>query len=175
MARPSKFNEDSVGRFLELVASGCTVRDAARDIGVSEMTINRWRKANENFREAVLVAMREGWDYTADLKASGFRTYRNSKKAYERLDLSSLPEKAHTRAPEVSQMQVSAYHQQEFVAGLPVKPRPHTLDYDVPPFVNPDTWMVERIEKGVLRVCPIWVWEKKNNVENFAPFIGEWI
>ena len=83
MSRPSKFNEDSVGRFLELIASGCTVKDAARDIGATEMTIYRWRKSHKEFNNAVLSAMREGWDYVAERKAEGCRTYRNGKEIYK--------------------------------------------------------------------------------------------
>ena len=171
MARPSKFNEDSVGRFLELITSGCTVRDAARDIGVTEMTIYRWRKSHKEFDTAVLAAMREGWDYVAERKAEGYSTYRKDKEAY------TLPipiEKAHTAVPVASRRQNSTYHQQEYIMGLPVKPRPHTYDYDVPPFVNPDTWQVEQIIKGVLQVCPLWVWERKHEPKTEPIFMGEW-
>lgn len=148
MARPSKFDEDSVGRFLELIASGCTVKDAARDIQVSEMTISRWRKTHREFDVAVRAAMCEGWDYATELKAKDYRTYRKSKEAYT---LPTPPEKAHTAVPATPQRQDSIYHQQKYIMGLPIKPRPHTYDYDVPPFVNPDTWQVEQIIKGVCR------------------------
>ena len=171
MARPSKFNEDSVGRFLELIASGCTVKDAASDIQVSEMTISRWRKSHKEFNKAVLSALREGWDYAADLKAEGYRTYRKSKEA---CTLPAPPEKAHTAVPVASQGQVSTYHQQGHIMGLPIKPRPHTYEYDVPPFVNPDTWQVEQIIKGVLQVCPLWVWERKYQLKQEPVFMGEW-
>lgn len=171
MARPSKFNEDSVGRFLELIAGGCTVKDAASDIQVSEMTISRWRKSHKEFDKAVLSAMREGWDYAANLKADGYRTYRKSKETYT---LPAPPEKAHTAVPVASQGHVSAYHQQKYIMGLPIKPRPHTYDYDVPPFVNPDTWQVEQIIKGVLQACPLWVWERKRQPKQELPFIVEW-
>ena len=171
MARPSKFNEDSVGRFLELIAGGCTVKDAASDIQVSEMTISRWRKSHKEFDKAVLSAMSEGWDYAANLKADGYRTYRKSKETYT---LPAPPEKAHTAVPVASQGHVSAYHQQKYIMGLPIKPRPHTYDYDVPPFVNPDTWQVEQIIKGVLQACPLWVWERKRQPKQELPFIVEW-
>lgn len=172
MARPSKFNEDSVGRFLELIASGCTVKDAASDIQVSEMTISRWRKTHKEFDAAVLSAMREGWNYTADLKAEGYRTYRKSKEAYT---LPTSLEKALTAAPVASQRRDSAYHQQGCIMGLPIKPRPHNYDYDVSPYVNPDNWHVEYIRKGVLTACPLWVWERKYESKPVPIFIGEWL
>ena len=175
MGRPSKFNEDSVGRFLKLIASGCTVRDAARDIGATEMTIYRWRKSHKEFNTAVLAAMREGWDYVAERKAEGCRTYRNGKEIYKTNNLPTPPEKAHTAAPVANDRQVSTYHQQKYLMGLPIKPRPHDYSHDVPYFINPDTCRVEKIEKGVLQSCRLDVWERKHQPSAETIFIWEWL
>ena len=174
MGRPSKFNEDSVGRFLELIASGCTVKDAARDIGTTEMTIYRWRKTHKEFNTAVLSAMREGWDYVAERKAEGCRTYRNGKEIYKTNNLPTPPEKAHTAAPVANGGQVSTYHQQKYLMGLPIKPRPHDYSHDVPPFINPDTCRVEKIKKGELYSCRLDVWEWKHCPSAEPIFIWEW-
>ena len=173
MARPTKFNEDVVARFLDLISSGCSVKDAARDVRVSVMTISRWRKTHKEFNHAVLSAMMEGWDYVDDRKKEGLRTYRCGQEVYKMGNLPTKPKKLNTGASVGSQGQVSTYHRQKFIMGLPVMPRPHSLDENVPPFVNPDTWMVEQIIDGALRVCRLDVWERKHQPKEDI-FIGEW-
>lgn len=170
MARPSKYNEETVGRFLELVSNGCTIKDAAYSVGVSDMTINRWRAKHSDFNLAMMAATREGWDYAASMKAEGYRTYRRSKEYYKH---PVEPEKAHTEALAAPQAKVLPYHKGRTIAGLPVRPR--ISDSSLEPFINPDTWQVEwRTMDGVLHTCPIAIWEQRHQPKMDEPFIWEW-
>jgi transposase-like protein len=49
MARPSSYDEAIADAICECIASGDSMREAARKQGLSESTVREWRKSNEAF------------------------------------------------------------------------------------------------------------------------------
>ena len=56
MPRPTKYDEAKAEKLSTLLRGGCTKRDAAGSIGVSEDTLARWIRNNAVFAEQVRAA-----------------------------------------------------------------------------------------------------------------------
>lgn len=53
--------------FLEQLKKTPTIEHSSQKVGVSRMTILRWRKANKNFHREIEIALQEGREFVSDL------------------------------------------------------------------------------------------------------------
>jgi len=76
-AKPKRraFTEARRKRFLNHFAASCNAQAAARSVGISENCIYRWRRTNEQFREAWKEALDQG---VAALEAEQIRAAREA-------------------------------------------------------------------------------------------------
>ena len=63
MARFTPKKEDWKPRVIELIASGCTVTDAARECGISRNNIYQYADKNEEFKQTIQRAYADSADY----------------------------------------------------------------------------------------------------------------
>jgi len=52
---------------LEQMKRTPTIEQAAQKVGVSRMTVNRWRKKNKRFNDEVETALRDGREFVSDI------------------------------------------------------------------------------------------------------------
>ncbi len=52
---------------LEQMKRTPTIEQAAQKVGVSRMTVNRWRKKNKRFNDEIETALREGREFVSDI------------------------------------------------------------------------------------------------------------
>lgn len=64
--RPTLFNEDVAGRFLELIAEAKSVPTAAEAVGVAGRTVFKWLADNEEFRQAYARAKEAAADFIVE-------------------------------------------------------------------------------------------------------------
>ena len=150
MARPRKISEATEEHILELVQLGHCLKDVAAEVGVSDITIKRYRDCNPEFNKRFLECTQIGWE-----------------------NLPNYYEKPHTEPPVASQGQIRTIDRPETWMGLPIRPRPTDYSVDTPYYLNPTTAEVEIIKNGILRVCPMDLWERNHIPQLSEPFIIE--
>lgn len=74
--RTPKYNNDTRAKLLTLVRDGRTTKDACRLVGITDMTLSRWRKRYADFNAEYLKAIDGQWQNIENLKKDGKRTYR---------------------------------------------------------------------------------------------------
>ena len=76
--RASKYNPTTRAKLLMYISDGRTVKDACFFVGISDMTLARWRKRYPDFDEEYLKAVESQWQSIDAIKKSGARTYRRN-------------------------------------------------------------------------------------------------
>ena len=153
---------------MELVQLGHCLKDVAAEVGVSDITIKRYRDCNPEFNKRFLECTQIGWENLARLKRCGIRTYKR-----KAIISPNYYEKPHTEPPVASQGQIRTIDRPETWMGLPIRPRPTDYSVDTPYYLNPTTAEVEIIKNGILRVCPMDLWERNHIPQLSEPFIIE--
>ena len=167
MARPRKIDEGVERKILELLEKGLCVSHVAREVGISDATIKRQRERDLKFNKRFLQASKRGEENIRNLKRLGIRTYRRSVNISPNYydETPKMPSKA-------SESNSETEKNLRVWMGLPIHPRP--LDYSVNTeyYLNPDTAHVEIIVGGVVRVCPMDLWEERHKPQRPEPFYG---
>ncbi|MBQ8985102.1 helix-turn-helix domain-containing protein [Candidatus Saccharibacteria bacterium] len=76
--RATKYTDGTRAKLLKHIRDGRTVKDACSLVGISDMTLSRWRRRFSDFDAEYLEAVRLQELSVNNLKKSGVRTYRRS-------------------------------------------------------------------------------------------------
>ena len=167
MARPRKISKVVEQRILELLEKGLCVSHVAREVCLSDITIKRQRERDPEFNKRFLQASKRGEENIRNLKRLGIRTYRRN--------VSVSPNYCN-EAPETPSRASESHSETEkdlrVWMGLPIHPRPLDYSVDTEYYLNPDTAHVEIIVDGVVRVCPMDLWEERHKPQRPEPFYG---
>ena len=76
MSKPIKYTPDTTKKLLDAIRSGFTVKAACAMVGVTDMTLSRWRRQHLDFAVAFKKATEKQTRYGRKaIKKDGFRTY----------------------------------------------------------------------------------------------------
>ena len=76
MSKPTKYTPDTTKRLLDAIRSGFTVKAACAMVGVTDMTLSRWRRRHPDFDADFKKATEEQtWYARKALKKAKIRTY----------------------------------------------------------------------------------------------------
>lgn len=163
MARPRKISKGVEQRILELIGQGFCIKETAREVCVSDITIKRHREKNPEFNRRFLIASKQSEYKIRDLKRLGIRTYRR------KVEISpDYGEITHQKPPVVAYSK----NKPETWMGLPIRPRPLDYSKDTGYYLNPNTAHVEIIQNRIVRVCPMSLWEDRHKPQRPEPFYG---
>lgn len=167
MARPRKISKGVEQKILELLEKGLCVSHVAREVCLSDVTIKRQRERDPEFNKRFLQASMRGEENIRNLKRLGIRTYRRS---------ASLSPNYYDETPKMPSKASESHSETEkdlrVWMGLPIHPRPLDYSVDTEYYLNPDTAHVEIIVDGVVRVCPMDLWEERHKPQRPEPFYG---
>lgn len=100
--RASKFNPTTRAKLLMYIRDGRTVKDACSLVGITDMTLSRWRKCYPDFDAEYLKAVESQWQSLDATKKSGVRTYRrNSTKLRQKAEKQAKVQKMTKKEQEV--------------------------------------------------------------------------
>lgn len=139
----------------------------AREVGLSDVTIKRQRERDSGFNKRFLLASKRGEDNIRNLKRLGIRTYRRNTSVSP-----NYYDEALETPPEASESHSEAEKDLRVWMGLPIHPRPLNYSKNTGYYLNPDTAHVEIILDGIVRVCPMDLWEEKHKPQRPEPFYG---
>lgn len=167
MARPRKISKGVKQKILKLLEIGLCVSHVAREVCLSDITIKRQRERDPEFNKRFLQASKRGEENIRNLKRLGIRTYRRSVSISPNYydEASEIPSK-------VSESRSDAEKDLRVWMGLPIHPRPLDYSVDTEYYLNPDTAHIEIITDGVVRVCPMNLWEERHKPQRPEPFYG---
>ena len=74
----TKYNPTTRAKVLMVISQGRTVKDVCSFVGISDMTLARWRRRYPDFDEEYLKAVESQWQCLDAIKKSGARTYRRN-------------------------------------------------------------------------------------------------
>ena len=74
----TKYNSHTRAKVLMYIRDGRTVKDVCSLVGISDMTLTRWRRQHPDFDEEYLKAVENQWQSLDATKKSGARTYRRN-------------------------------------------------------------------------------------------------
>ena len=100
--RASKYNPTTRTKLLMYIRDGRTVKDACSLVGISDMTLTRWRRRFSDFDADYLKAVESQWQSLDATKKSGARTYRrNSTKLRQKAEKQAKVQKMTKKEQEV--------------------------------------------------------------------------
>lgn len=166
MARPRKIDEGVERKILELLKKGLCVSHVAREVGISDVTIKRQRERDLKFNKRFLQASKRGEENIRSLKRLGIRTYRRNVEISPNYYDDPLE-----TSPVASESRSGAEKGLRTWMGLPIHPRPLDYSTNTEYYLNPDTAHVEIIIDGIVRVCPMSLWEERHKPQPPEPFI----
>lgn len=96
--RASKYNPTTRAKLLMYISDGRTVKDVCSLVGISDMTLTRWRRKHPDFNEEYLKAVESQWQSLDATRKSGARTYRRNstklrQKAEKQIKVQKMTEK----------------------------------------------------------------------------------
>lgn len=141
--RASKFNPTTRAKLLMYIRDGRTVKDACSLVGITDMTLSRWRKRYPDFDANYLKAIESQWQSLDAIRGSGVRTYKRS--------IAKLRQKAEKQA----KIQKMTEKEQEVVRsgkplvyeGLRIRYGSITEDEPLTPCINPSNGFVEYLKR----------------------------
>lgn len=161
MSRPSKYSPETSSRFLNLVEEGYPIKIACNKVGITDMTLSRWKKRHPDFVEALSKATDKQWMSIDALHKSGVRVYRRN--------TNKIPRQSKTLARSglvVPQSDSRADSTPRLYKGLRIRSGGISEDKPFTPCVNPRTGMVEYLKRqngvNVKHVCSIDAFRRGN-------------
>ncbi len=76
MSRPSKYSPETTEKFLSLVEEGYPIKIACKKIGITNMTLTRWKNRYPDFAEKLVKATSKQWMNIDNLHKAGIRVYK---------------------------------------------------------------------------------------------------
>ena len=73
-----KYNPTTRAKLLMYIRDGRTVKDVCTLVGISDMTLTRWRRQHPDFDEEYLKAVESQWQNLDATRNNGARTYRRN-------------------------------------------------------------------------------------------------
>lgn len=161
MSRPSKYNPETSSRFLSLVEEGYPIKIACNKVGITDMTLSRWKKRYPEFVEALRKATDRQWVSIDDLHRVGIRVYRRNP--------NKMPHQDETFARSglvTPQSNSCASDIPKLYRGLKVRSGGVSEDEPFTPCVNPENGMVEYLKKqngaNIKHVCTVDAFRRGN-------------
>ncbi|MBQ7802504.1 helix-turn-helix domain-containing protein [Candidatus Saccharibacteria bacterium] len=141
--RASKYNPTTRAKLLTYISDGRTVTDACSLVGITDMTLSRWRKRYPDFDADYLKAVGKQWQSLDVAKESGLRTYRRNadklkKEAEKQIKIQKMVEK---------EQEVAKSGRPLVYEGLRIRYGSISDDEPLTPCVNPSNGFVEYLKR----------------------------
>lgn len=141
--RASKYNPTTVAKLLMNIRDGRTVKDACSLVGITDMTLSRWRKRYPDFDADYLKAVESQWQALDATKKSGVRTYRRNttklrQEAEKQLKIQKMTEK---------EQEVVKSGKPLVYEGLRIRYGSLADDKPLTPCINPSNGFVEYLKQ----------------------------
>ena len=141
--RVSKYNPTTVAKLLMNIRDGRTVKDACSLVGITDMTLSRWRKRYPDFDMDYLKAVESQWQTLDATKKSGVRTYRrNTTKLRQEAEKQAKIQKMTEKEQEVVKSGKPLVYE-----GLRIRYGSIAEDEPLMPCVNPSNGFVEYLKR----------------------------
>ena len=142
--RASKYNSTTRAKLLMYISDGRTVKDACSLVGISDMTLTRWRRQHPDFDEGYLKAVESQWQSLDATKKSGVRTYkRNITKLRQKVEKQAKVQKMTEKEQEV----VVRSGKPLVYEGLRIRYSSIADDEPLTPCINPGNGFVEYLKR----------------------------
>lgn len=139
----TKYNSHTRAKILMHIRDGRTVKDACSFVGISDMTLTRWRRKHPDFDEEYLKAIESQWQSLDATKKSGARTYRrNSTKLRQKAEKQVKVQKMTKKEQEVTKSGKPLVYE-----GLRIRYGSIADDEPLTPCVNPSNGFVEYLKR----------------------------
>lgn len=141
--RVSKYNPTTRAKLLTHISNGRTVTDACSLVGITDMTLSRWRKRYPDFDADYLKAVSKQWQSLDVVKENGLRTYRRNadklkKEAEKQAKICKMAEK---------EQEVAKSGRPLVYEGLRIRYGNITDNEPLTPCVNPSNGFVEYLKR----------------------------
>ena len=141
--RATKYNPTTRAKLLMYIRNGRTVKDACSFVGVSDMTLTRWRRRHPDFDKEYLKAVENQWQSLDATKKSGIRTYRrNSLKLRQKAEKQAKVQKMTEKEQEVVRSGKPLVYE-----GLRIRYGSIADDEPLTPCINPSNGFVEYLKR----------------------------
>ena len=161
MSRPSKYNPETTEKFLNLVEEGYTIKIACKKIGITNMTLTRWKNRYPDFTEKLEKATSKQWMNIDNLHKAGIRVYKRKTNKQP-----SSAQKPFKSGLNTSQSQSSSEDTPQLIEGLVVRSGSIVDDRPYTPCINPNNGMVEYLKRQngteIKHFCTIEAFRKGN-------------
>ena len=141
--RASKYNPATRAKLLTHIRDGRTVKDACSLVGITDMTLSRWRKRYPDFDADYLKAVGRQWQSLDVAKESGLRTYRRNADKLKR----ETEKQAKIRKMAEKEQEVARTGKPLVYEGLRIRYGSITDDEPLTPCVNPSNGFVEYLKR----------------------------
>lgn len=141
--RASKYNPTTRAKLLMYIRDGRTVKDVCSLVGISDMTLTRWRRKHPDFDEEYLKAVESQWQSLDATRKSGARTYRrNSIKLRQKAEKQVKVQKMTGKEQEVAKNGKRLVYE-----GLRIRYGSIADDEPLTPCINPSNGFVEYLKR----------------------------
>lgn len=141
--RASKYNPTTRAKLLMYISDGRTVKDVCSLVGISDMTLTRWRRKHPDFNEEYLKAVESQWQSLDATRKSGARTYRrNSTKLRQKAEKQIKVQKMTKKEQEVVKSGKPLVYE-----GLRIRYGSIADDEPLTPCINPSNGFVEYLKR----------------------------
>lgn len=125
------------------ISQGRTVKDTCSLVGISDMTLARWRRKHPDFDEEYLKAVESQWQSLDATKKSGARTYRrNTTKLRQKTEKQAKVQKMTEKEQEVVKNGKPLVYE-----GLRIRYGSIADDEPLTPCINPSNDFVEYLKR----------------------------
>ena len=178
--RKPKYDSTTKAKLLTYIRYGRTVKDACSLVGISDMTLTRWRRRFSDFDTDYLKAVENQWQSLDATKESGARAYkRNTTKLRQKAEKQAKIQKMTEKEQELARTGKLLTYE-----GLRIRYGSIAEDEPLVPCVNPSNGFVEYLKRQGGRYiqfsCLLDVFRKNNLVwyrrlvdENSAFDVGD--
>ena len=141
--RVAKYTDDTKVKLLTHIREGRTVKDACSLVGISDMTLTRWRRRFSDFDADYLKAVESQWQNLDATKESGVRTYRrNTTKLRQKAEKQAKIQKMAEKEQELARTGKPLTYE-----GLRIRYGSIADDEPLMPCINPSNGFVEYLKR----------------------------
>ena len=141
--RVTKYTDDTKVKLLTHIREGRTVKDACSLVGISDMTLTRWRRRFSDFDADYLKAVESQWQNLDATKESGVRTYRrNTTKLRQKAEKQAKIQKMAEKEQELARTGKPLTYE-----GLRIRYGSIADDEPLMPCINPSNGFVEYLKR----------------------------